>query len=239
MKRNSLIFIPARGGSKGISNKNLQQIDGHSLVGRLVSKCVKLGANFQNLTVVVSTNDEHIATEAKKAGAAVHWRPDEICSDNSSTEEALVHYLQLQDSSTQSTAVAMLQCTSPFTSSSEILEGFRCLSSGFNSAFIGVRNHFWLYANKNGSKEPIGHQLDKRPSRQSIPEQYHETGAGYFFLAEEFLQHRFRLFGRIGFVDAGYLGYVDIDEPEDLAFAKKIASLETSIRGHGQGLDLD
>jgi CMP-N-acetylneuraminic acid synthetase len=56
-----------------------------------------------------------------------------------------------------------------------------------------------------------------------VQEQIHETGAGYFFRADKFMEYRFRLFGNISAVGTGLAESIDIDEPSDLKFAQIIA----------------
>lgn len=226
---NLLIFIPARGGSKGIHNKNLQLVGGRSLLDRVICtglesiQLLKLDSN-----IVVSTQDELIANEARKFGAEVHQRPSELCLDTSTTEEALLHFLQTNFTQSQRklTIVAMLQCTSPFTSSLDIAKGVNLLFQGYDSVFLGQENHFWLYSEDyvTGDFHPVGHQLDHRPSRQEVHSKVHETGAGYIFNAEDFFIKKFRIFGRVTVVKTGLAESIDIDEPSDLEFANIVAS---------------
>ena len=75
-------FIFARGGSKGITNKNLKKLNGISLLERninLIKKVNKIEKIF------VSTDSEEIKNEAERLGALVPiLRPKELAEDNSS-----------------------------------------------------------------------------------------------------------------------------------------------------------
>lgn len=84
-------LIPARGGSKGIPNKNIKNFCGSPLI----NYSIKL-ANQCNLIddVIVSTDSNEIAQIAKKYGASVPFiRPSEISQDNSTDIEFIKHYI--------------------------------------------------------------------------------------------------------------------------------------------------
>ncbi len=75
-----LAVIPARGGSKGIPQKNLRQIAGISLVGHAVRVAQSIDWIDRR---IVSTDDSEIAAEGRKYGAEVPFmRPAELASDN-------------------------------------------------------------------------------------------------------------------------------------------------------------
>ena len=84
---NVVAFIPARGGSKGLLDKNLRLLQGMSLIGRavLVAKSIK---TIQH--VVVTTDSDLIAKEAIKYGAEVPFMRDpELAEDLTTTEATL------------------------------------------------------------------------------------------------------------------------------------------------------
>lgn len=84
-----IAVIPARGGSKGLYKKNLKLLDGHPLVGRVIkhaqdSKCID--------HLIVSTDDNEIASVAKSYGAIVPFiRPQKLAEDLTTTEDTLQH----------------------------------------------------------------------------------------------------------------------------------------------------
>ena len=73
-------IIPARGGSKGIKDKNLQKIGGISLVERAVKSCMQAGFN----SVYILSDSEAIRTEAAIYGANSSFlRPASISESHS------------------------------------------------------------------------------------------------------------------------------------------------------------
>lgn len=85
MKR--VLIIPARGGSKRIPDKNLQQINGASTLEAVIRKC-KESTRFNE--VQVSTDSPRIAEVAQAAGATVPFmRSPELSGDETSTEAVI------------------------------------------------------------------------------------------------------------------------------------------------------
>ncbi len=60
-------IIPARGGSKGIPRKNIKLLKDHPLLAYTIAAC-KMSKNIDR--VIVSTEDEEIASIALRYGAA-------------------------------------------------------------------------------------------------------------------------------------------------------------------------
>ncbi|TSC67864.1 MAG: N-acylneuraminate cytidylyltransferase [Parcubacteria group bacterium Gr01-1014_73] len=92
-KTKKLVYalIGARGGSKGISRKNIVPVVGHPLIAYSIA-AAKLTKGIDR--VIVSTDDEEIAAIAKKYGAEVPFlRPAEISGDKSLDIEFFQHAL--------------------------------------------------------------------------------------------------------------------------------------------------
>jgi CMP-N-acetylneuraminic acid synthetase len=98
--------IPARGGSKSIPRKNIKLIAGKPLIAWTIEAAQEstLMDRF-----IVSTEDAEIAQIAKKYGAEVIDRPDELATDEASTISVLQHILLTINSD----VVVLLQPTSP------------------------------------------------------------------------------------------------------------------------------
>ena len=83
----TLCVIPVRGGSKGIPRKNLRDVGGKPLVVWTIEQALEA----KDVRVVVSTEDEEIASVARAAGAEVIDRPAELAQDTTATEPVIVH----------------------------------------------------------------------------------------------------------------------------------------------------
>jgi N-acylneuraminate cytidylyltransferase len=86
-----LAILPARGGSKGLPRKNVRLIGGKPLI----AYSVEAARSSPLVTrVIVSTDDEEIASVARDCGADVPFmRPPELATDLAPTEPVLQHAL--------------------------------------------------------------------------------------------------------------------------------------------------
>lgn len=84
-------IIPARAGSKGVPNKNIRLLGGHSLLEWSIAACLKTKTINR---VIVSTDSKDYAKLAKNLGAEVPFlRPTEISGDNSTDYDFVEHAL--------------------------------------------------------------------------------------------------------------------------------------------------
>ncbi len=96
MKNNTKLVllgvIPARGGSKGLKNKNILNV----LNKPLISYTIEQASYHKNIyKTIVSTDSKKIAEIAKKNKAEVPFiRPKELARDNSAMLDVLKHALQ-------------------------------------------------------------------------------------------------------------------------------------------------
>ena len=88
MNKKIFAFIFARGGSRGIKNKNLIKFNGKPLIYYSIQIAKKMKLFKQ---VYVCTDDNQIAKYAKKFKVNIIKRPKSLCSDDALFEDALVH----------------------------------------------------------------------------------------------------------------------------------------------------
>jgi len=86
-----IALIPARAGSKGVPNKNMRPLGGHSLLEWSVAACLRSSTIART---VVSTDSSEYAAAAVRFGAeAPFLRPAAISGDRSTDQEFIVHAL--------------------------------------------------------------------------------------------------------------------------------------------------
>jgi CMP-N,N'-diacetyllegionaminic acid synthase len=110
--RSALAIIPARGGSKGIPNKNLVPLAGKPLISHTIATAL---ASRSIGRTIVSTDSDAIAAVAVSSGADVPFRrPAQLASDTATTESVVLHALaELERTATLPEIIVVLQPTSP------------------------------------------------------------------------------------------------------------------------------
>jgi CMP-N-acetylneuraminic acid synthetase len=109
-----IALIPARGGSKRLPRKNLIDFLGKPIIAWTIEAARESGI-FEK--VVVSTEDEEIATVAKKHGVAIDERKNELASDSARISDVCLDYLSRNE------GVDILCClyaTAPLRTASDI-----------------------------------------------------------------------------------------------------------------------
>jgi CMP-N,N'-diacetyllegionaminic acid synthase len=89
--QNILLTIGARGGSKGVKNKNIRNIAARPLICYTIEQALKWGKAKH---VIVSTDSDEIAHISKKCGAEVPFmRPDILATDTAAKIPSIRHAL--------------------------------------------------------------------------------------------------------------------------------------------------
>ena len=117
---NAVAFIFARGGSKGLLNKNVLDFSGKPLIAWSIEQALQVKRIKR---VIVSTDSEQIANIAKNCGAEVPFiRPAELATDTSPEIFAWKHGLNYLKETTGEYPDAFLSIptTAPLRSSSDI-----------------------------------------------------------------------------------------------------------------------
>ncbi len=128
-----LAIIPARGGSKGLPRKNVLKLCGKPLVSYPINAALK--SKYID-KVIVSTDDNEIAEESKKAGAEVPFiRPAELASDTSTSIDVVIHSIDFLEKRNEFyDYLVLLEPTSPLTTNEDIDCAISSLHSNRNIA---------------------------------------------------------------------------------------------------------
>ena len=192
-----LTVVPARGGSKGVSLKNLRMVGGQSLVSR-VSAVVAQVPEIDR--AVVSTDHDGIAGAAEAAGLAAPFRrPESLAGDRIGDLEVLTHALQATEKldGRKYDIVVMLQPTSPFRKPEQVSACIRMLVKGDWDAVWTVsptdsKSHplKQLNVGEEGALDLYDASGAQIIARQQLEPVYHRNGIAYAFTRECLLEQK-------------------------------------------------
>ncbi len=136
-----ICIIPARAGSKGVSNKNIRLIAGKPLISYTIKSALE-SKIFSH--VIVTTEDKKIAAIAKKYGAEVPFlRPKYLAADNTPMAPVLLHAIEKLNSLGFFFEIFVLRdCTVPFIDASDMKGAIKLLKkSNCYSIYGSVKAH--------------------------------------------------------------------------------------------------
>jgi CMP-N-acetylneuraminic acid synthetase len=107
-------LVPARGGSTRVPRKNLAVLGGRTLVRRALETAVAADC-FE--TVALSSNDDEILAEAEGLPVVPLRRPRELATETARAREFAQHAFEELG---EFDALAIVQCTSPFTAPEDL-----------------------------------------------------------------------------------------------------------------------
>ena len=221
-----IAVIPARGGSKGIPNKNLVEVNGQSLVSRAITCAMQSGAvDF----VVVSSDDRSILEEAKVAGAIAIQRPAHLSSDTAAIEDAIAHALHsFSENHSTPTTLVLLQPTSPLRQSSTISEAVRLFAeNGSKGSVFGVieaeHHPYKTLIVADATVQPVRTIEDLSRPRQDLPKAYRQSGSIYVVGVQDFLDNNSLFVSPVRWIEVSSEEAIDVDTPADLEAVRKAA----------------
>ena len=204
-------LILARGGSKGIPQKNIIDVNGKPLLHYTTTASLESNVN----ETWVSTDCNEIKDVALDLGCKVIDRPAYISGDNSKSDEALVHFAENVDFD----ILVFIQPTSPLLLASDINQGLDKMNE-YDSVFSVTEEHWIPRWCKNN--QPINWDINNRPMRQDVEETYIENGAFYITTRDQLLKSGLRYGGKIGTVEMPLHRSFQIDTHDDLKLISKL-----------------
>jgi CMP-N-acetylneuraminic acid synthetase len=134
-----LAVIPARGGSKGVPRKNIRPVHGKPLIAYTIEPA--LAVKYRLHRLIVSTDDEEIASTAMNYGAEVPFmRPADLGGDKVPMVPVLQHAVQTIEAmdGVKMDWVLLLQPTCPFRLPGDILAALDLAFQGGCDSVISV-----------------------------------------------------------------------------------------------------
>ena len=216
-------IITARGGSKRIPRKNIKDFLGKPIIAYSIEAALQSNLFDE---VMVSTDDEEIATIARLYGTKVPFmRSPKNSDDYATTVDVLLEVLeQYQALDTQFTHGCCLYPTAPFITSALLNESFDLLEKeNFDTVFPVVRfgNPIQRALTKDDSgKIAMMHPEYKLSRSQDLEKAYFDSGQFYWFNAQKLLTQKSLWTDNTGVIEIDEHKVQDIDNLTDWKLAE-------------------
>ena len=218
-------LIPARGGSKGIPDKNIRSCADRPLIAWT---CEAATSSTKLARTIVSTDSEDIARIAVEWGIpAPFLRPGELALDTTPSIDVMRHALSwFETLQEEVTALVLLQPTSPLRTCAHIDAAVQLyIDSGADSvvSIMHAPHRFdpaSLLRDVDGWLTPYEGQTHTVRRRQDVPPVFARNGPAILITSPGVLRSG-RLYGdrTRGFVMSAEES-VDVDDPSDLRYAE-------------------
>ena len=185
-------IIPARGGSKGIPQKNIIDFAGKPLIAWTIMQ-----AKSSNLIsdVYVSSDSQEILTVARNYGAKPILRPNEISGDRASSESALLH--ALDQMTEEPDLVVFLQATSPLRKIDDIDNAINQLIEDKADSLLSlIETQEFMWEESKGDFKPLTYDFNHRCDHRHLKRLYYENGSIFIFKPEILRRYKNRLGGK-------------------------------------------
>lgn len=176
-----LAIIPARGGSKGVKNKNIREIGGKPLIHWTIEAAI--GSKYID-RMILSSDDPKIISVAENAGCEAPFvRPDFLSTDEAKSIDVVLHAVDRVAGDFD--IIVLLQPTSPLRTSDDIDGALTKFIETNSHAVVSVseveKSPYWMYKlQAPGDKiQPVVDLKNIPLRRQDAPACYALNGAVY------------------------------------------------------------
>jgi len=227
LKKKIYAFICARGGSKGIKNKNIKLFCGKPLISYSIKSALK---NKMIKKVIVSTDSEKISKISKIYGAEVPFkRPKKLAQDNSKEWLVWKHLMNfLKTKNDLPDIVISLPTTSPLRKDIDINNCInKFIRNKKSDMLITVtkphRNPFFnmIQIKKNKFAKILNeNKTNYISNRQEAPTVYDVATVAYVTTPRYILRANKMFFGDVDIHEVPKIRAVDIDNKIDFEYAE-------------------
>ena len=219
-------MIPARGGSKRIPKKNIQEVAGIPLIGHVIRNAINSNI-FQD--IYVSTDSDEISSISLEFGAKTSdKRPKNLSDDYTPTRPVIADFIERHPK--LNTDKSVIACLYPFAIliDSNLIrlarDNFEALKD--KSRYLAAIQKYPHPIQRSFSLTPEGLLSPSSPGSleartQDLPAKYHDAGQFYFAKSSTWLSNKSVLATAYGFLIPKYSA-VDIDNMEDLEYLRRL-----------------
>ena len=233
--RRCTCLIPARGGSKGIPNKNLVDLCGKPLIAYTIDAAIECGI-FER--IMVSTDSPDIAIVSEAFGADVPFlRPEILATDSAGATAVIDHALDyLEQSGDSADVIAYLQPTSPLRTAADLVDAWQLFLDSSADTLVSVEKVPHRFTPESvmhiGDDASLSLHQDGVPllDRHQKPAYVGRNGPAILLLDVA----AYRIAGGFYSDTQKVVGFmmpairsIDIDEPDDLLMAGALLTQQT------------
>lgn len=220
----NLAVIPARGGSKRVPRKNVRLLAGLPMIAYSIRAALASGL-FEH--VIVSTDDEQIASIASDFGARVPFLRDSRIADDHTPVSTVSHHVVswLANRGERFERIAQLLPNCPLRTADDVKDSYQAFISQEHHAQVSVTRYGWqnpwwaLMTDDSGAAKPLFE--DKLLQRsQDLPTLYCPTGAVWWADSYALEEHGTFHLARRGLFELHWEHGVDIDDEADFQLAE-------------------
>ena len=223
---NYLVIIPARGGSKGIKNKNIKLLKGKPLINYTIEEARKV---FDDSKIYISTDSIEIKNIVEDAGIKVPFiRPEELATDTANSRDVVLHAINHYENKNDLILdyIILLQPTSPFRNSKNIMDSLALWNKNIDMV-VSVKetksNPYYTLFEENSAGLLIKSKKSDFTRRQDIPKVWELNGAIYLINALSIKSKKIHEFNKVVKYEMDEISSLDIDNKLDWLFAETVS----------------
>jgi CMP-N-acetylneuraminic acid synthetase len=231
-----LALVPARGGSKGIPDKNVRPLAGQTLLQYAAQAASASGVVDRS---VLSTDSERVAAEGRRAGLEVPFiRPVALAQDDTPMLPVIEHALDaLAESGWTPEIVVLLQPTSPLRTGAQIRAAVQALRDTRADSVVTVvelPRHLspdYVMRIEEGRLVPFLPEGTRITRRQDARPAFVRDGTAYVFWTRTLRETRSIYGGRCHPLVVAAHESITIDTPDDWEAAERRLAGTAQRRG--------
>lgn len=214
----NVAIIPARGGSKRILKKNIKPFCGKPIIAWSIEAAKESGCIDY---IIVSTDDDEIASVAESYGARAPFRrPAHLADDHTATRSVVNHAIrEVQRELGRPEYVCTIYATAPFLQIEDLEKGLEILiSNGGDFAFSVTHYPYPIQRALRLTTEggvAMFHPEYRKIRSQDLEPAYHDAGQFYWGRTNAFLEDKDTFSNTSTPIILPSWRVVDIDTPED------------------------
>ncbi|MCD4756729.1 MAG: acylneuraminate cytidylyltransferase family protein [Arcobacteraceae bacterium] len=221
-----LCTICARGGSKGVKNKNIKELSGKPLIAHTIEQA-KNSKLFEH--IVISTDSDDIAKISKEYGAEVFFKRDAtMASDTAGKIDVIKDAFKRSEEyyNTKFDYLIDLDATAPLRDMEDIINSFEQFIKNDNDNLITAMPsrrspYFNLVEQDSGGKVYLSKTLDSTiVRRQDVPKSYDMNASIYIWKREIILNENSLFLDNTGLYVMPEERSIDIDTELDYKFVE-------------------